>query len=608
LSRIIDGLRLGGEVAITVALLVELVVMFSGTVSRTFFSYSLIWSQDLAQFCIVVLTFAGGAIAYERNLFPSAQLLVTWFRYGWLEAWVNKASDWLVLWVAVTVGWLAASRVDTGWETLSPILRLPTALTSIVMVLGMALMALFALRRLLASQWRVAAWSGIALAALGAAALFLLPLISQSAAYVPILVFLFVGLVVLGMSIPAIFAALALAYLATFGDSFPLQIVFSMRSGIDNILLLAVPLFVLAAEVMTDGGMTRPLASFVAALAAPLRAGLLQVIVIMMYVFSGISGSKIADVVGVGGVVRDMARHDNYKPEQVAAVLAASAVMGETIPPSVGLLILGSITSLSISSLFLAGFLPAIAVALCLVVGIYLLARARAEHAGHGFAPRTVARLFPAAGPALVTPIVLVAGIVGGVGTPTEVSSVAVIWGLVTALLIYRSLELRSFMRLLQSAAAMGGMVFFVVSTASAFSWVVTATNLPQELVLLFNVLHEPWVFLLVSAGLMVVMGAMLEGIGAILIFPPLLLPAAVALGISPIHYGIVMILAMGAGFFSPPLGVGFYISASVAGARPQVVMRESIIYTAIVMVGLILVTLVPAFSLALPRLFHLST
>jgi TRAP-type C4-dicarboxylate transport system permease large subunit len=154
----------------------------------------------------------------------------------------------------------------------------------------------------------------------------------------------------------------------------------------------------------------------------------------------------------------------------------------------------------------------------------------------------------------------------------------------------------------------MGGMVFFVVSTASAFSWVVTATNLPQELVLLFNVLHEPWVFLLVSAGLMVVMGAMLEGIGAILIFPPLLLPAAVALGISPIHYGIVMILAMGAGFFSPPLGVGFYISASVAGARPQVVMRESIIYTAIVMVGLILVTLVPAFSLALPRLFHLST
>jgi tripartite ATP-independent transporter DctM subunit len=327
--------------------------------------------------------------------------------------------------------------------------------------------------------------------------------------------------------------------------------------------------------------------------------------VVSMYIVSGISGSKAADVAAVGLVMRDMLEKEKYDVDDSAALLAASAAMGECIPPSLAMLVLGSVTSLSVAALFAAGLIPAAVIAVCLMLLIWLRTPRRSPSGVSGPSMRRLAwgALLP-----FSMPVLLFAGILLGFATPTEVSAFAVAYGLFIAVFIYRETRRDDFARMVAEASTSSGMVLFTLAAAQSFSWVLSAAELPHRLAELVTV----WatgasLFLVVSIVALIVLGSLLEGLPAILILAPLLLPLAPQAGVDPLHYGIVLLVAMGIGAFLPPLGVGFYIACSVVRAHADRATRAMAPYFLVLIVGVLVVAFVPWFTLLLPRLLHLA-
>jgi tripartite ATP-independent transporter DctM subunit len=300
-----------------------------------------------------------------------------------------------------------------------------------------------------------------------------------------------------------------------------------------------------------------------------------------------------------------MKKH-RYDAGETAAVLASSAIMGETVPPSIAMLVLASVTSLSIGTLFVAGLLPAAVMAVCLMALIYARA-GKHRDSPKRYTPREVGRAAIDAVPALIAPVILVGGIVSGLATPTEVSSTAVIYAILVSVLFYKALSLKGFWSVMVDTSAKAGMVLFITSTASTFSWSLTLAKIPQQIAAMLSILQgSSWLFMLGTIVTLVLMGALLEGLPALLIFGPLLLPVAPSFGIDQLQYGIVMIIAMGVGAFSPPIGVGMYVTCSICETTMESATRHMLPYLAVLAIGLLLVAFVPWFTLIVPRLLHM--
>jgi tripartite ATP-independent transporter DctM subunit len=378
----------------------------------------------------------------------------------------------------------------------------------------------------------------------------------------------------------------------------------TMTSGTGNFILLAVPFFILAGLIMERGGISVRLVRFIHTLVGHLRGGLLQVTVVSMYVVSGLSGSKPADVAAVGTVMRDELR-ERHGAAEGTAVLAASAIMGETVPPSIAMLIVGSITSVSLAGMFIGGLLPAAVMALCLMALIY----ARARRAGTPHLPRaplrTISRAALDAVLPLLMPAMLLAGIMLGVATPTEIAAFAVIYGLLLALVVYRAMGWRSFIATIADTAALTGVLLFIFAAASGFSWTLTVAYLPQRLVALLQAVgNSTEIFMLGSVALLIVVGVLLEGLPSLNVLAPLLIPIAGKLGISELHYALVLIIAMGIGGFMPLAGVGFYVCCAIMRSDVERASRAMLPYLIMVIIGLLIVAFVPWFALFLPRYF----
>jgi tripartite ATP-independent transporter DctM subunit len=375
--------------------------------------------------------------------------------------------------------------------------------------------------------------------------------------------------------------------------------------GTSNFVLLALPFFIFAGLIMERGGISERLVSFVHALVGHLRGGLLQVMVISMYLVSGLSGSKTADVAAVGTAMRQMLVQEGYTAGEGAAVLAAAAVMGDTVPPSLGILVLGSITQLSIAAMFIGGIIPAGVIGVCLIVLIWLKSRRqnlpRRPRARTGVMVRAgLSAILP-----LSMPVVLFAGILGGIATPTEVSSVAVVYGLLLAIVVYRGLDLRGVLRAARDSALLAGMILFILAAATSFSWALTIANLPQRLVLLLQQLHgSTAIFVLGSIMLLVLTGMLLEGLPALNILAPMLVPMAGQFGLYGVHYGLMLLIAMGLGAFLPPVGVGFFVCCAITRTTIEQASRAMTPYLVVLAVGLLIVAYVPWFTLVLPRAF----
>jgi tripartite ATP-independent transporter DctM subunit len=602
-----DRVEFLAEIIVVTALAGELLAMFGNVVFRIFFNSSLLWSLEIGELALVVITFVGGAIAYPRNEHMALHAVVNRLPKRWHAA-IEAFGNWQVFAMAMVGSWLAYEMMLSRWDERTPYLQLRAIWFAVPVILGMALLAYFAVKRVLRQPRREIILTAIALVALLALIVGMAAMLGPEArSYaLPVAFAVFTLQLVLGVPIGFALLMVTLLYLYA-SNTVPLSVVpINLQAGISSFVMLSIPFFILAGYVMTEGGLSRRLTEFVIAIVGRFRGGMLQVIVLCMYIMSGISGSKVADVAAVGTTMKNVMRKERYDPGEMAAVLASSAIMGETVPPSIAMLVLASVTSLSIGTLFIAGLLPAAVMALCLMILIYFRSGSRAGSVSRA-SLNVIAKAGISAIPALVAPLILIGGIVSGIATPTEVSSTAVVYALALAVIFYRSLKLKQFWKLMVHTAAQAGMVLFITSTASTFSWSLTLAKLPQQVAAMFSFLHgSAWLFMLATIVTLVLMGALLEGLPALLIFGPLLLPLAPGFGIDPLQYGIVMIIAMGLGAFSPPIGVGMFVTCSICETTMENATRHMLPYLAVLVIGLLLVTFVPWFSLIVPNLLGL--
>jgi tripartite ATP-independent transporter DctM subunit len=329
------------------------------------------------------------------------------------------------------------------------------------------------------------------------------------------------------------------------------------------------------------------------------------VMVLSMVIFSGISGSKMADVAAVGSVLIPAARRSRQNPGGAVALLAASAVMAETIPPCINLIILGFVANLSIGGLFMAGLLPAALMALALIGAVILLGGDARLPAEARLSTAPLSQLWRGAIVTLGLLVIIFAGFRFGVATATEISAFAAVYALVVGGGAFRELGPRAAARSFVNAATRSGLVLFIVAAAQALAFVLTLQQVPHTLAEAMVALSQnagPWVFLLLSIAILIVMGSILEGAAALIIFGPLLIPVAGQIGINELHFGVVLVIAMGIGLFAPPLGLGLYGACLIGGVPIETTVRPMLGYLGLLLLCLLVIAFVPGLTLWLPH------
>ena len=595
------------DVLLALVLFLELLLLFGNTAMRGLFNTSLVWANEVAEYALTSLAFIGGAIAYHRGLHLVVRFGIDKLPTRW-RPYVECARHYFVIAVAAMGLRYALPMWHDSWNNLTVVLQIPKSWTLLPFFIGMVLTMVFALAELRRHSGRenlvAALVAGGLVLAWFLVQYFTGPWLGMTGIGFALLLLLF--LVFAGVPIAYVLSVTAYVLIYSSGED-PMAVPLAMSNGISSFILLAVPFFILAGNVMTDGGLTQPLADWVTAMVGRMRGGLLQALVVAMYIFSGISGSKIADVAAVGTTLKGMLKDQGYDPAESSAVLSAAGIMGETIPPSLVMMVLASITTLSVATFFVAGVVPAAVLGLCLMIIINRRAKKFDWPRCPAISWPERMKLSVRALPALMVPIILIVGIVGGIATTTEVSSIAVVFSILVSVFIYRGMNVKSFITTLAESGAMAGMVLFMVSAGSAFSWTLAISGL-QSVVADFLALlgGSAFAFVTFSIVLMVVMGSILEGLPSLLIFGPMLLQLTKNYGIDPMAFGIVIIISMGIGTFIPPFGVCYFVTCSVMDTSVEKVTPRFLPYLAVLLIGLICIAIFPAISLALPHAFNL--
>ena len=416
-----------------------------------------------------------------------------------------------------------------------------------------------------------------------------------------------IALAIIG--IPLVFAILASSVLTIVVSrpELPLALVTQIfMKGIDQFLLLAIAFFFLAGELMNRGGITRRIVDFADALVGRFRGGLAQVNILSSLFFSGISGSAVADTAAIGSVMIPAMKKKGYSAAFSAAITETSSVVGPIIPPSIPMIIYAVLASQSVGAMFLAGVVPGLVIGLCLMIAVMLLARRKNFPASEPAGIRHILRTGADAALALLTPIIIVGGILGGVMTATEAGAIACLYALIVGALYFRELKLSDIWHSLREAAYGTAMILVIVGASSLFAWVVSDLRLSKTIGdAILSLSDSPYVFLLLVNAFALVLGLFLDPLAALVIIVPILLPAAVDFGISPIQFGVVIVFNLMIGLTTPPVGYLIYLSAHLAQEKPERVIRESLPFLGALFVALGLLTFVPAFSLWLPDLYQ---
>jgi C4-dicarboxylate transporter DctM subunit len=415
-------------------------------------------------------------------------------------------------------------------------------------------------------------------------------------------------LVMIALTAPVAFAlGIAAAIgLAVSGVAPLLVVPQRMFEGADSFVLLAIPLFILAGALMETGGISARLVHLARVLIGHVRGGLGMVVVVSEMLFSGISGSTVADVSAIGALMVPALVRAGFKPERAVAIVSAASAMGILIPPCLLMVIIAQIAGLSVGALFLAGFIPAAVLAAAIMLLIYVQARreglageARANLAELGRALRGA--LVP-----LMMPVIIFGAILGGIADPTEAAVLAVLYAFIVGVFVYKEIPWRALPKILVDSAVTSGVVIFMVGAASSFSWLLAVEQVPTHLAnAMLAVSREPWFFFVVSIVIFVVLGAVLEGLPAVIICLPIFLPIVAKLGIDPLHYSVVVVAAIGLGLFLPPVGVGLYIAASFANLRVDQTIRAMTPYVLVLFFGILILIAIPWLTLVVPKLAY---
>ncbi len=414
-----------------------------------------------------------------------------------------------------------------------------------------------------------------------------------------------VTLSLLGLPIGHAMIAGSIFYLLLAGQDLSIAAEQLLNGMYTNYVILAVPLFILAAELMNIGSMTERLLRFCDALVGRFRGGLAQVNIVQSVIFAGMSGSAIADAAGTGRMMQAMMTKDGkYPPSFAAALTAASSVIGPIIPPSIPMVLYALVSDASIGFLFLAGVVPGL-----LMAGAQMgIVAATARRRNFPVEPPIPLRQLPGitwrALPALMMPVVLLGGIYGGATTPTEAAAVAAAYALAISVLLYRSVSLHAFYSSLAYSARTTASIGMLIAGALVFNYVVTIENIPDTLkVLLSGWNLSPLGFLLLVNAVLLVLGCLLEGTAILLIVVPVLIPTAKALGIDMVHFGVVVVVNIMLGLITPPYGLLLFIMNNITGVPLRDIVRECMPFLAALIAALALITLSPGLVLWLPRL-----
>ncbi len=578
------------------AIVVEVCLLSAGVFFRYVLRHSIVWSDELATILFLWLSLLGAVIAYRRGEHMRMTALLR-AAGGRARAVLETVSATVVALFCAGMLPPALTYLQQEQTDLTPALSLPRSYVAASIVVGLALILVLAILRMVDSDGSiVAAVSG------GAAVVLVLGWFARPA-FLTLgnfdLVIFFVGFVgaciAIGVPIAFAFGAGTLAYLAT-STSVPLGIVVNrMNEGASNIVLLAVPLFVLLGLLIEAGGIARRLVDAIASLVGHLRGGLGIVLLLAMYLVSGISGSKAADMAAVAPVLFPEMERRGQKRSEMIALLSASGAMSETIPPSLVLIIIGSVTGVSIAALFTAGLLPAAVAALALMAVVIVRSRGDRTELAQRPSVRIIVRAFVIAIPGFVLPLLIRAFVLGGVATATEVSVVGIVYALLVGALVYRELDWRRAFPMLRETAALTGAIMLIIATATAMGWALTQSGFADQLA---NALgHAPGGragFMALSLIAFAVLGSVLEGVPAIVLFGPLLFPIARSLGIDEVHYAIVAILAMGIGLFAPPLGVGYYAACAIGKGETDEAAGRILPYLGALAIALVVVAATP--------------
>jgi tripartite ATP-independent transporter DctM subunit len=371
-----------------------------------------------------------------------------------------------------------------------------------------------------------------------------------------------------------------------------------MDEGMSHLILLAVPLFVFLGLLIEMTGMARAMVAFLASLLGHVHGGLHYVLVGAMYLVSGISGSKAADMAAVAPVLFPEMRKRGAKPGDLVALLSATGAQTETIPPSLVLITIGSVTGVSISALFTGGLLPGIVLAIMLCAVVWWRYRGEDLSQVKRATKREIGRAFVIAIPAIALPFVIRAAVVRGVATATEVSTIGIVYSVFAGLLIYRQFSWRRLYPMLIDTAALSGAILLIIGAATGMAWALTQSGFSASLAKFMTGLPGGVpIFLAVTIVAFVILGSVLEGIPAIVLFGPLLFPIARQVGVHDVHYAMVVILAMGIGLFAPPFGVGYYAACAISRINPDEGMKPIIGYMVALLIGTLIVAAVPWIS-----------
>ena len=588
------------EIPAALLVLADIVVLLAGVVARYGLQTSLLWSDELASILFLWLAMLGAVVALRRGEHMRMTALVA-RASGMRRAYFEAVALAACLAFLGLIAWPAWEYASDQLIVSTPAMEISDAWRSAALPVGLALMALFGLLRLLQQAPLKQVVAALVTVAAIVLAFWLASPLFADLGRVNLLIF-FVGVagacVAGGIPIAFGFGLATLGYLAL-STTTPLPVIVGrMDEGMSHLILLAVPLFVFLGLLIEMTGMARAMVRFLASLLGHVRGGLSYVLVGAMYLVSGISGSKAADMAAIAPALFPEMRERGARPGELVALLAATGAQTETVPPSLVLITIGSVTGVSIAALFTGGLLPALVLGafLCLVVW------RRNRHEDLSAVTRSswgeVGRLFLVALPALALPFVIRAAVVEGVATATEVSTLGIAYALLAGLLIYRRFDWRRLLPMLIDTAALSGAILLIIGTATGMAWGLTQSGFSRWLAQLMGGLPggAP-MFMAVSVLAFTLLGSVLEGIPAIVLFGPLLFPIARQLGVHEVHYAMVVVLSMGLGLFAPPLGVGYYAACAIGRVSPDAGIRPIIGYLVALLAGTALVAAVPWLS-----------
>ncbi|UUP16596.1 TRAP transporter large permease subunit [Nitratireductor thuwali] len=590
------------EAVAAILLLVVIGLLLAGVVSRYVLSLPIIWVDEAASISFLWLAMLGSAIAIDRN----EHLRLTLF-LGMIPERGRAFVSTLALLIVATVilSLIVPAYVYVREESFltSAALNISVGYRASAIVAGLFLMFAIAVLHAVRES-TLANLVGAAAVILGLALLgWALSPTLLTLGYANILIFL-VGVVavclLMGVPIAFCFALGTIAFIV-FSTRVPLIVLVGrMDEGMSSLILLSVPIFVLLGCVLDATGMGRAIVNFMASLLGHVKAGMSYVLLGSLFLVSGISGSKVSDMATVAPALFPEMKRRGHKPREMIALLATGAAMADTVPPSIVLIVLGSVAGVSIAALFTSGFI----IAMVLLLVLAVLARWKA--AGEDMkdvrrAPLAVVRsTLLIAAPALLLPFLIRGAVGGGIATATEVSTIAVLYAIVVGIVLYGGISPRKFYAMLVETAALSGAILLILGTASAMAWALTQTGFANQLALFMTDLPGGWfTFMLVSAVVFMVLGCVLEGLPAIVLMAPIMFPIAARLGIHDVHYAMVIVTAMNIGLMAPPIGIGFYIACKIGNVSPDEAMGAIWPYLGALLVGLVIIAAVPALSTA---------